>query len=98
MVVDTSQTSSHWHTLYIPFERIVGGDYVLYLATSDDQGESWTRHAVSEVTVHDLVSGTRTGTIELPGLGSVGGIIERPEGGHEAWFGYTDHVTPSLLT
>ena len=58
---------------------------------------SWTRHAVSEVSVHDLVGGQRTGTLTLPGLGSVGGIVERPEGGHEAWFGYTDHVTPSSV-
>jgi len=58
---------------------------------------SWTRHAVSEVTVHDLATGARTGSVDLPGLGSVGGVIERPEGGHEAWFGYTDHVTPSSV-
>jgi prolyl oligopeptidase len=58
---------------------------------------SWTRHAVSEVTVHDLRTGARTGTVPLPGLGSIGGIGERPEGGHEAWFGYTDHTTPSSV-
>ena len=33
----------------------------------------------------------RRGTVPLPGLGSVTGLAERPEGGHEAWFGYTDH-------
>jgi len=27
----------------------------------------------------------------------VGGIAERPEGGHEAWFGYTDYTTPPLV-
>ncbi len=58
---------------------------------------SWTRHAVSEVTIHDLATGARLGDVPLPGLGSVGGIIERPEGGHEAWFGYTDHTTPSTV-
>ncbi|WP_242883937.1 prolyl oligopeptidase family serine peptidase [Actinomadura litoris] len=57
----------------------------------------WTRHAISEITVHDLGTGERIGTVPLPGLGSIGGIIERPEGGHEAWFGYTDHVTPSSV-
>jgi prolyl oligopeptidase len=30
----------------------------------------------------------------VPGLGSVGGIGERPEGGHEAWFVYSDYTTP----
>jgi prolyl oligopeptidase len=58
----------------------------------------WTRHAVSEITVHDLDSGTQLrgerGRIALPGIGSIGGLLSRPEGGHEAWFSYTDHVTP----
>jgi prolyl oligopeptidase len=58
---------------------------------------SWTRHAVSEVTVHDLVTGEAVGEVPLPGLGSIGGIVERPEGGHEAWFGYTDHTTPTCV-
>jgi prolyl oligopeptidase len=57
----------------------------------------WTRHAVGEVTVHDLRTGQRTGAVPLPGLGSVSGVSERPEGGHEAWLGYTDHVTPSAV-
>jgi prolyl oligopeptidase len=58
---------------------------------------SWTRHAVSEISVHDLESGERRGSVPVPGLGSVGGISERPEGGHEAWFGYSDHTTPSSV-
>jgi prolyl oligopeptidase len=56
---------------------------------------SWTRHAVSEITVHDLVTGARLSAVEMPGLGSVYALVERPEGGHEAWFGYTDYTTPS---
>lgn len=55
---------------------------------------SWTRHAVSELSVHDLASGERLASLDLPGIGSVGGLSERPEGGYEAWFGYTDHTTP----
>jgi len=58
---------------------------------------SWTRHAVSEVTVHDLATGEVLSALELPGIGTVGGISERPEGGHEAWFGYTDYTTPPLI-
>jgi prolyl oligopeptidase len=58
---------------------------------------SRTRHAVSEVTVHDLATGSRLATLSLPGIGSVGGIAERPEGGHEAWFGYTDYTTPPVV-
>ena len=48
----------------------------------------------SELTVHDLATGDRIGEVPLPGVGSVGGLTEHPEGGHEAWIGYTDSVTP----
>ena len=54
---------------------------------------SWRRHAVSEITTHDPATGARTGTVALPGLGSVGGLVTRPEGGPEVWFTYTDHTT-----
>ena len=57
----------------------------------------WTRHALSEITVHDLASGAVLGRVPLPGLGTAGGISERPEGGHEAWFGYTDYATPETV-
>ena len=52
---------------------------------------------MSEVTAHALMTGDRKGTVPLPGLGSVTGLAERPEGGHEAWFGYTDHVMPASV-
>jgi prolyl oligopeptidase len=58
---------------------------------------AWTRHAISELTVHDLATGERLAEVDLPGLGSIGGLSERPEGGHETWFGYTDHTTPSKV-
>ena len=58
---------------------------------------SWSRHALSEITVHDLASGALLASVELPGLGTVGGLSERPEGGYEAWFGYTDYTTPPLV-
>ncbi len=58
---------------------------------------AWTRHATSELTTHVLSTGARRGTVPLPGLGSVNGVAERPEGGHEAWFGYTDHAVPSSV-
>jgi prolyl oligopeptidase len=57
----------------------------------------WTRHAISEITVHDLETGRRIGEVPTPGLGSIGGIGERSEGGHEAWFGYTDSTTPAAV-
>ena len=51
---------------------------------------SWTRHAISEITVHDLATGERTGTLALPGtghaggharLGTTGGISSGPKAG-----------------
>ena len=66
---------------------------------------TWTRHAFSEITVHDLASGERRGTVTVPGPdpagadrpGTISQITERPEGGHEAWFAYTDHSTPVTI-
>jgi prolyl oligopeptidase len=58
---------------------------------------SWTRHAISEISVHDLATGEPLGSLPLPGLGTVGGLSERPEGGHEAWFAYTDNTTPAAI-
>jgi prolyl oligopeptidase len=54
----------------------------------------WTRHALSEISIHDLETGERIGEVPVPGLGSIGSIGERPEGGHEAWFVYSDNITP----
>lgn len=51
----------------------------------------WSRHSISEITVHDLTTGERCGVITMPGLGAVGEIRGR---GHEAWFTYTDPFTP----
>jgi prolyl oligopeptidase len=67
----------------------LGGEAILLVA--------WTRHAVSELTVHDLATGARRSSVTLPGLGTIGGLGERPEGGHESWFGYTDFGTPSSV-
>ncbi|HEY2549466.1 MAG TPA: prolyl oligopeptidase family serine peptidase [Streptosporangiaceae bacterium] len=58
---------------------------------------SWTRHAIGEVTVHDLADGTALGTVALPGLGTVEGLSAHPEGGHEAWIRYTDYRTPPMV-
>lgn len=55
---------------------------------------SWIRHAISEISVHDLATGERLGEVSLPGLGSVGSMSAHPAGGHEMWFTYTDSITP----
>jgi prolyl oligopeptidase len=89
-----------WHDLISEDPAAVLRDY----AVLDGDGltrpvlvVSRTRHAVSEVSVHDLATGEQLTTLDLPGIGTVGGIGERPEGGHEAWFGYTDYTTPAVI-
>ncbi|GAA3142853.1 prolyl oligopeptidase family serine peptidase [Nonomuraea roseoviolacea] len=54
-----------------------------------------TRHAVGEIGVHDAATGERLAEVPLPGSGTVTALTARPDGGHEAWFGYTDAVTPA---
>ena len=58
---------------------------------------AWIRHAVSEITVHDLRDGTELGTVPLPGAGTAGDFMTRPEGGKQAWFSYTDHCRPQAV-
>jgi prolyl oligopeptidase len=56
-----------------------------------------TRHALGEIAIHDLHTGERVGDVPLPGLGSIGSLTTRPEGGHELWFSYTDSLTPASV-
>ncbi|MFI7698515.1 prolyl oligopeptidase family protein [Nonomuraea sp. NPDC049480] len=55
---------------------------------------SRTRHAVGEIAVHHARTGARLAEVPLPGSGSIASLTSRPEGGSEAWFAYTDAVTP----
>jgi prolyl oligopeptidase len=36
----------------------------------------------------------RIAEVPAPGSGSMSGVVSRPEGGSEAWVGYTDYATP----
>jgi prolyl oligopeptidase len=56
-----------------------------------------TRHVVSELSLHDLETGALVRSIPLPGAGTVGGPVERPEGGPIAWLVYTDHTTVPVI-
>ncbi len=89
---------SAWRTLLPQDPEAVLEDVALL----DDGGDAtapvlllaaWRRHAVSEVTRHDPGTGERIGDVALPGLGSISGLVTRPEGGPEVWFGYTDHTS-----
>ncbi|TDD61127.1 prolyl oligopeptidase family serine peptidase [Actinomadura rubrisoli] len=100
-VADPSDPSyGTWRDLVPQDPEAVLGDFAILDSAELERPvllAGWTRHAISEITVHDLATGERLGAIPMPGLGSIGGIIERPEGGHEAWFGYADNVTPSSV-
>jgi prolyl oligopeptidase len=92
----------HWRDLVPQDGEAVLEDFTILdgapLDTAPVLLVSWTRHAVSEITAHALADGTPLEDdrwpVRLPGLGSVGGVVSRPGGGYEAWFSYTDHVTP----
>lgn len=52
------------------------------------------RHSVAEISVHDMTDGQQVAAVPLPGAGTIGSFSIRPEGGHEAWFAYTDFGAP----
>jgi prolyl oligopeptidase len=88
-----------WHDLIAEDAESVLTGFAILDDPSAEAGQpvllaSRQRHAISEIFVHALATGEPTATVALPGLGSTGGISERPEGGHEAWFTYTDYGTP----
>lgn len=56
-----------------------------------------SRQSIGEVAVHDLRTGEHLRDVPLPGLGSIGSLTTRPEGGHEVWFTYTDSITPAAV-
>lgn len=58
---------------------------------------SWQRHAAGEITTHALADGKRLANVPLPGLGMVGPLHEKPEGGPKAWFTYRDCTTPAAV-
>jgi prolyl oligopeptidase len=90
----------HWRDLLAEDETAILEDYAVLDGPELHQPvllAAHTRHAVSEVAAYELETGALVRQIELPGIGSVGGLSERPEGGHESWFGYTDHTTPPVV-
>ncbi|MBR8744867.1 prolyl oligopeptidase family protein [Nocardiopsis sp. MG754419] len=78
-------------------EAVLGGFTLLDGADSPELLVAWSRHAISEITRHDPATGALLGSVAMPGLGSLVGLTSRPEGGHEAWFGYTDNTHPSSV-
>ena len=98
-VVDpATPTAAHWVDLLPEQDDAVLEDFAVL--DGDDLAEplllaTWSRHGVSEMTLHDLGTGATLGDVPLPGVGTLGGLVERPEGGPVVWFVYTDYTTPS---
>jgi len=55
------------------------------------------RHALSELTLHDMETGRVVTKVRVPGLGTVRDLSVRAGGGPFAWFSYTDFVTPPAV-
>jgi prolyl oligopeptidase len=55
------------------------------------------RHALSELTVHDMETGSVLTEVRVPGLGTVRDLRVHPDGGPFAWFSYTDFLTPPAV-
>ena len=90
MVADPrSPDSAYWRELLPETDAVLGG----FALTNDALVVTRTRNVVAEVDVHDLASGTRRGSLDLPGLGAAM-VSTRPGGGRDVWVSYTDHLTP----
>jgi prolyl oligopeptidase len=97
--------SESWRDLVPEDPQAVLEDYVILDGAELEQPlllAAWTRHAIGEITVHDLATGRRLGEVPLPGLGTLGRkddprLGARPKGGHEAWFCYTDFASPARI-
>jgi prolyl oligopeptidase len=85
-----------WHTLIPEDPEAVLEDY----AVIDGAGllaVSWVRHAVGEVSVHDLASGALVARLALPSAGTVVGLRARPAGGDELWLAYHAYDAPQQV-
>ena len=97
----TQPEPEHWRDLLAQDDIAVLEDFTILDGPGTGDAPvllaGWTRHAVSEITAHALSDGAQLKDarwpVRLPGVGSVGALVSRPEGGHEAWFSYTDHTT-----
>jgi prolyl oligopeptidase len=85
-----------WRTLVPEDPEAVLEDY----AVIDGAGllaVAWVRHAVGEVTVHDLATGAPVTRLPLPSLGTVVGMRARPVGGDDLWLAYQTYDAPQQV-
>jgi prolyl oligopeptidase len=84
---------AHWRTVLPEDPEAVLRDFTIL-----DGGRSLlalrSRHALSELTLHDPATGELVAPVPLPGPGHVRELRGHPGGGPRAWFSYTDWGTP----
>lgn len=56
-----------------------------------------SRDAISELTVHDLVTGQLLRAVRLPAAGTIGPLITRAGDTDRTWFSYTDCTTAPMV-
>ena len=92
----TTPTAEHWVELVPEDPEAVMEDSAILDGPDLERpllAVAWTRHTVGEITLHDLETGEKVGDVPLPGVGTLGGLVERPDGGPSMWFVYTDFTT-----
>ena len=92
----TTPTAEHWVDLMPEDPEAVLEDFAILDGPELERpllAVAWTRHTVGEITLHDLETGEQVGEVPLPGVGTLGGLVERPDGGPGLWFVYTDFTT-----
>ncbi len=82
-------TPQHWRELVAEDASVITS----FETTDDAIVVARSRDIVSEVTVHDRVSGNVRAQVALPGIGRAD-LTSRAGGGTDVWIGYTDFVTP----
>ena len=89
-----------WRDVLPENSRAVLQDYALLEGDGLARPSVLALHAwdgVSELRLFDLESGELLTEVATPGAGTISGLHEHPDGRPQAWFGYTDFVTPSKV-
>ena len=86
----------HWKTL-LPedTEAVLNDVAVVHRADRPVFLALRARHALSEISVHDLRTGESSGSVALPAPGTVTELVSRFGGGHQVWFDLTAFDSPT---
>jgi prolyl oligopeptidase len=86
----------HWRTVLPEDPEAMLKDFMILNGPQLDRSlvlALWSRHALSELTLHDLATGELVAPVATPGLGTIRELAAHPDGGPLAWFSYTDFRT-----